>query len=424
MSWTDEEIDKLAREGAANSSVEYKNEYWTEFEAMLPAAGKKDFLWIFTAILFVGLIGTSIVFNGIEKQNNGIHSDNNGTTNTVEQKASTARNVEMIKETETVESNALLNQEQVISHTNSSKQSKANNNYRTNNKVNKTSTPGSQKSASKKTNSFTTQEGIAPLSTGSTFHEELASSELKKNHFIESNTIAKEEEIVVSELALRDSHKFPYEASLMPGMEFSKQKMPARASFYINGFGGLSQSLVTPSDAISTSFGLGLGAQIQKGKFTITTGINGVWSNHKDLTLSRTAKVYGFGSSEYNYQFKFKEIYLLEAELTAGYKMGRHLINVGVRPSFIIGTKVGVVESVNDEKTIDRNEYGYVDGLNRFGVKPTLGYSFDITPSFKIGLNFGVEMLSKIEDGYLEGTNNRFPIDGQLYLRKSIRFKK
>ena len=65
MSWTDEEIDKLAREGAANSSVEYKAEYWTEFAAMLPVSGKKDFLWFFTAFLFVGLLGTSFVFNGL-----------------------------------------------------------------------------------------------------------------------------------------------------------------------------------------------------------------------------------------------------------------------------------------------------------------------------------------------------------------------
>ena len=61
MSWTDEEIDKLANESAANSSIEYKNEYWTEFEAMLPVTGKKDFLWFFTAFLFVGLLGTSFV---------------------------------------------------------------------------------------------------------------------------------------------------------------------------------------------------------------------------------------------------------------------------------------------------------------------------------------------------------------------------
>ena len=104
--------------------------------------------------------------------------------------------------------------------------------------------------------------------------------------------------------------------------------------------------------------------------------------------------------------------------------MGKHLINVGVRPSFVIGTKVAVVQSVNDEKTIDGNEYGYVDGLNRFGIKPTLGYSFEVTPSLKIGLNLGVELMSKIQEGYLVGSNNRFPIDGQLYLRKSIRFKK
>ena len=200
--------------------------------------------------------------------------------------------------------------------------------------------------------------------------------------------------------------------------------MPISISMYVNAFGGLSQSLVTPSSAITTSFGLGLGAQFQKGRFTFTTGVNGVWSNHKDLILSRSAKVYGFGSSEYNYQFKYKQIYSLEAELTVGYKMGRHWINAGVRPSIVIGTKVGISETINDQNSIDRNEYGYVDGLKRFGIKPMLGYSFDITPSIKLGVNVGVEIMKKIDNGYLEGESNRFPVDGQIYLRKSINFKR
>ena len=88
MSWTDEEIDKLAREGAANSSVEYKNEYWTEFEAMLPASGKRDILWFFTAFLFVGLLGTSFVLNGL--RNDTVHQ----TAQTAEKKIESIQKIE------------------------------------------------------------------------------------------------------------------------------------------------------------------------------------------------------------------------------------------------------------------------------------------------------------------------------------------
>lgn len=415
MSWTDEEIDKLARESATNSSVEYKNEYWTEFEQLLPASGKKDFLWFFTAFLFVGIMGTSFVFNEFSTPKNTVVANENGTKNNVVQGIDKSKN-ETTNSTSTTE-----NQTNETEKINSSP---------TNNSVNKavsekqlrpkvTRSVASKSLKERKINPSTTAKKDENF-VGKT--PELPKDIATSNETDYSTT--QNEESFLSALPLRTLDEFTTNTSLLPGMEWSKQKMPARAAFYVNALGGISQSLITPSSAISTSFGLGLGAQIQKGRFTFTTGVNGVWSNHNDLNLSRSAKVYSFGSKEYNYELKYTQIYSLEAELTAGYKMGRHLINVGVRPSFVVGTKVGLVETVNDEKTIDRNEYGYIDGLYRFGIKPTVGYSFDITNSLKIGVNVGVEMMPKIRDGYLTGKSNKFPIDGQLYLRKSIRFKR
>ncbi len=420
MSWTDEEIDKLAREGAANSSVEYKNEYWTEFEAMLPASGKKDVLWFFTAFLFVGLLGTSFVMNGLR---------NDAEIQTAQNSVQNSESIQKIENAEseasfsTISTTESVNPSSTESESKDNAQLKSESETRVNKSIKKSAqTPINSSSSHQKDGEE--QPKDSQILITDIQKDKLESSALQAD--IKSNTDKNsiELETAVSSLSLRGLNEFQTNPTLMTSMDFSKQKMPARASFYVSGFGGLSQSLITPSKDISTSFGIGIGAQIQKGKFSFTTGLNGVWSNHKDLNLSRSTKVYGFGSNEYNYQFKYKQVYLVEAELSAGYKMGKHLINLGVRPSFIIGTKVAVAETVNNEKKIERNEYGYVDGLNRFGIKPTLGYSFDVTPSFKIGLNVGVELMSKIQEGYLVGSNNRFPIDGQLYLRKSIRFKK
>lgn len=422
MSWTDEEIDKLARESAANSSVEFKPEYWTEFEKMLPASGKKDFLWIFTAFLFVGLMGTTLVFNGLESN---IAPQNATNASPSRQLAQNESELSAVNETDNQvdsESDSLHEMEGEATVEKANENISLNNSNRSGQNQRLNAGPSVTKKSGMTPE--TIQMGMQPdlLINTNEISSEPINNEQKSEYV--ASTKSETTELPISNLPLLGFGEFSVNTSLLPGMEFSKQKMPASASFYVNGFGGLSQSLITPSRDISTSFGLGLGAQIQKGKFTFTTGVNGVWSNHKDLNLSRSTKVYGFGSNEYNYQFKYKQIYSLEAELTAGYRMGRHLINVGVRPSFIIGTKVAVVESINDKKTIDRNEYGYVDGLYRFGIKPTLGYSFDITSTLKIGVNLGVEMMPKIRDGYLVGSSSKYPVDGQLYLRKAIRFKK
>jgi hypothetical protein len=435
MSWTDEEIDKLAREHAANSSVEYKNEYWTEFAEMLPVSGKRDFLWFFTAFLFVGLLGTSFVFNGLLR-NTSVQAANE--TRTLNETRVTDKVTQTVEKTEYELNEADVIASEINEVMDNNPNATSENSIGIKNVSNTELTNGV---AQRKLNSSIKQVKKAPLNNKQfkpSSNIESDDPESKTNQMLGSlehdnqnpigkstkNTADENQVTPVSVLPFRSLNEFTTSASLMPSIERNKQKLSAMATLYIGAFGGISQSLITPSSAVSNSFGLGIGAQIQKGRFTFTTGVNGVWSNHKDLNLSRSSKVYGFGSNEYNYQFKYKQIYSLEAEITAGYKLGRHLINVGVRPSFFVGSKVGVIETIDDKKTIDRNQYGYMDGLYRFGIKPTIGYSFDITPSFKIGVNIGVEMMPKIKEGFLVGNNNRYPIDGQLYLRKSIRFKR
>src|SRR5690606_13629970 len=182
--------------------------------------------------------------------------------------------------------------------------------------------------------------------------------------------------------------------------------------------------LITTSDKLSNSFGIGVGTQVQKGRLLLTAGVNGVWSNHQDLVLNRRSKVYSFSSSEYSYDFDYKEIYYLEAEISVGYKLGKHTVNIGARPSYVMGKKVGISSSVNEQLGERKTYYGNMDGINRFGVKPFLGYAFDLSPSLKLGMNLGVQLMPMVQEGYLVGSNNAFPIDGQLYIRKSLRFKR
>lgn len=435
MSWTDEEIDKLAQESAANSSFEYKNEYWTEFEAMLSKKRKGDsIIWFFSAFLFVGLIGTSLIFNETFKNSTTLSKVNQNNVTSITLAKTTNENSSNQKS----ENNNFESQQN--QKNNGAIQAKSN--VASSKNVNNTIDKKYYSKTASQTNKITIDPSILAVALGSTFEREVE-NETKQEEFSKdlkpinnldeqdlNDEIAPEYEVenedFVSKLpllALKTQETTSPEIMPMASLH-NERELPAKASFYVIALGGVSQSLITPSNNISNSFGLGLGAQIQKGRFTFTTGLNGIWSNHKDLKLTRSAKVYGFGSNQYNYEFNYRQIYTLEAELTAGYKFGRHLINVGVRPSYIVGTKVGITESIDEKSNIERNEYGHVNGLNRFGIKPMLGYSFDITNSLKVGLNVGVEMMPKIQEGFLVGSNNRFPIDGQIYLRHSLKFRR
>ena len=411
MSWTDEEIDKFAQEAAGSSSFEYKDEYWKEMEAMLPSvSGKKDFLWFFTAVVFVGLIGISAFHNPLTELN-----------------------------TTTIKSQ--VNTKEIYNQTEQSPESKAEKHVSANNdlkdkqeeEVSAYSPQQQNKSVTSSTNQHTkavaAQSGLSnnpivkDVDRSSSFKNNVAVSPLKQG-MSETARVEQLGQGAINQLPILGLSTQVWYPELASSQLHSERNFPVKATLYLGGFAGLSQSLVTPSDKLSSSFGIGAGTQIQKGKLLLTAGINGIWSNHQDLVLNRRAKVYSFGSSEYNYDFDYKEIYSLEAEISVGYKLGKHTVNIGARPSYVVGTKVGISSSVNEQQGERKTYYGNMDGINRFGVKPFVGYAFDLSPSLKLGMNLGVQLMPMVQEGYLVGSNNALPIDGQLYIRKSLRFKR
>ena len=206
----------------------------------------------------------------------------------------------------------------------------------------------------------------------------------------------------------------------------------AFAVAYIQGTGGLSQSLVIPSDQISNSFGVGIGMEVHKANLTFNFGVNALVENHDDLVLNRTAKVYGFGSDVYQFKIDYKQMYTLEAMIGVGYNLGRHRIDLGVRPSFVMSSRVHIEEvgssttefAFDNDYNESRDLFGFMDGLHRFGVKPTIGYVFIVSPSISLGGNIGVELMPSINEGFINGVNNTLPIDGQIYIRKILTFRK
>jgi len=201
---------------------------------------------------------------------------------------------------------------------------------------------------------------------------------------------------------------------------------------YIQGVFGVSQSLITPSDNYAYSYGLGFGVSMHKRNFTYSGGANVIVENFKDMHLSRTAKVYGFGSDLYRYDLHYKQLYTAELDFNVGYNLNRHRFNLGVRPSFTFGSLVDIAESSVSsqngqmvENTMKRaREYGFMEGIQRWGIRPTFGYAYTFRGNLTLGVNFGMELLPSINEEFINGANNNLPLDGQLYLRKNLTFKK
>jgi hypothetical protein len=194
-----------------------------------------------------------------------------------------------------------------------------------------------------------------------------------------------------------------------------------KTSFYLEATGGVSQSLITPSANFSNSYGGGFGLETHFGQFSLNTGLNFNVSNHQDLELTRSWKIYSFGSTSGMDSYDYKNVYAIEMPISLGYNFGKHRLTLGVRPSVVIGAKIDHQTFENENLTRSERLYGLAGGLQRFGIKPMIGYSFHIQQKWTIGLNVGVQLLQAVNEEYINGFNNPYPIDGQIYLRRTLR---
>jgi hypothetical protein len=409
MSWTDEEIDKVFNEAAGKQVFDYKAEYWKEMEAMLPKEKSKDFLWFFTSILFVGMIGFMPFLNSNKSLNTTAKLSSDLATN------NTSPKVETVSSKEAQNSNQFTGNESQIDELNKEAV--------TSNAIEKNATENGAENKltlnkNKVSNNSLFGQSELPLPNGV---EDINQNEAKES------LVGNEHFDINGELETLTVETILTESSLQ-ARDFSFSNL-VRTSFYIQGIAGLSQSLITPSDNISNNYGIGLGVEFNKPRISFILGMNTLVSNHKDLELNRVAKVYGFGSETFNYNIDYKSIYNIEGVIDLAYNIRKHQLRLGLRPSYSFSSKVRFskmqLDVVNSFKNEERSDiYGFMEGINRIGLKPTIGYSFRLNNGMAFGVNSGIQLMKLVNEDFINGVNNKLPIDCQVYLRKSIQIRK
>jgi len=415
---TDAEVDALYREEAAQLSFEYKPNYWEEMAAMLRQRRRRpDFIWfgfsgIFAVLIAVmlftdqsplGSLNISAEIDSVvaETFSGTLASESNDKTT-----AQTATNPINVDEQS-------VNNDKQVKSTNVDPQTGMNANG-----LPKTVWDRSLPSLNEETNAQNKRVDNEAVVANNSIRAE--------QHFVPGNLEPLAVTAIsghVAETLTASFHEIPklpkYRGGMISGM-------------YIQGIGGVSQSSITPSDAISNSFGVGLGWQANKGNWTFNVGSNVLVENFSDLNLTRSAKVYGFGADFFQFDLFYKRLYTAELELFAGYNIGRHQVRIGVRPSYTFSSLVDVSEksmSNMQGEMIESNEqrtsvYGFMEGIQQWGVKPSIGYAYNFPADWTLGVNIGTELLPSINEEFISGVNNTLPLDGQLYIRKTLNFRK
>ncbi len=444
---TDNEVDAMYRAEASNLSFVYQPSYWEEMAAMLRRRRRRpEFLWFgLSSVFATALIALLFLeqsplqmtwdtpeyaFEGlspeaVQNQNRSIaanNSVNNGTNDAVNYGIDSPQGQWV---NGTTPSTPVANNGNIAVNNNS----KANTGRDNTNPV--PVTPISNQSMTRMnrimpqlivTASYTP---AASISVGTRSIKEMKALASLNPRALESSEMAAENTLAETNY---------------PGLLNYKGGIESR--LYVQGVTGVSQSLLANSDAISTSYGLGLGWQIEKRNWTFNLGSNLLINNYSDIQITGEAvRHQNFSGGTIRRDFDFGQVMTAELDFSVGYSLGRHQFRLGIRPSYDIQSFVKeyeIMTTLSEDLEIDetvstsQGRNTEMDEFQRWGLKPTFGYAYRFASDWTLGFSVSAEVLpsisltSKYETvDYQEviGANRTLPIDGQLYIRKTLNFR-
>ena len=429
MSWTDEEIDKIFGEAADKQVFEYRSEYWNDIEKQLPIQkqSKRAYWWWTANIFFLGFLGF-LAFEASKETNVVIKNDTISETNPIS-RASSENSLLANKNNTSQRTKFELDENQVIRKTTNltndgntdllknenftrvapvkSELDKVD--FNQNRKVELETIPENQ---------IVDSEPEAPIlvvqetSKNSSEIVELKAElqeELIENNPLELHTKA----VLISEnVSNLEPIMFPYE----------KEKL---RKIYVEVFGGVGQSYIkneTNENVVNASIGGVVGLSFPVKRFNISAGLGLQGTKFDQLNILERTKIYGLGSEILENSYEFSSIYSLTIPLSATYTIGRHSMSLGITSNINLMTELKHRQTLDGDFKSYNVGYSDVSFFNRFGLLPSLGYSFHINEKTQIGVRMNIQLLQQIQSKRFIGSPLNFPIDGQIYLKRTLDF--
>ena len=410
MTWKDEDIDKLFQEASKVKTFEFKEEYWEEMESMLPKKKKRKFpfIWIFSSIVITSSIAAVLLMNTDGPvQTSQSDRTSNGQTNDATS-ASTLNNSEN-KSPVNQTTDQVPNQSVPVP---ASETAKVNNTKTVNTTIDE-----HQNSTSK--------NFIHTLNTSNNNNSTIAKAELNIPTVTTPNPIVQlTQDQKIGRITLLSIPENTYEHTLQQSALKGVSPLYKWSMFFDFSTAMGQGAMITSSGSnFYTGFGVGTGINYSNGMWSLNLGINATLTSSRNLMVSDRQKIHGFGADIFNNNVTYKQLYQMEFPLLAGVKKNNQAFQFGLVPTIYIGAKI-LKESTNNNQTIlSTSEYGYYAGTANFGLKPTIGYLYKLTPSIQIGGNIQMQLVNQTVQNYFNGSQRQLPLNGQLFIRKSLVIK-
>jgi hypothetical protein len=199
---------------------------------------------------------------------------------------------------------------------------------------------------------------------------------------------------------------------------FSKRKSH---SMFLQIVAGLTESHMQTSEGNwMPTINIGAGYQYSPQGLGFSAGLNLNNSFSDNLEINRKSKVYNFGSTNYEQNFIYKQIYTLELPVSVDFRKNRQTFSLGIAPTFIAGSLMRFSQLENGNLSQDEYYIGQKVGLNHFGLKPSLAYQLELAKGWNVGIQLSTQLMNQVDDSQFIGTNRNNPLSGQITIRKTI----
>jgi hypothetical protein len=388
MNWTEEDIDQLFRDSANQLNVPFQESYWTEMEALLPQTKKKKGLgWIFGGtIVCFALISTFFFPEAAAKSGNAANETANKQTKSIVQ-------VHAVSPKPTLQSKAIeiaLNEDAVTKNVNQTKQT-------SNRMLAKTENMGSSDA------SYHVQDVMQSLQSPIEFPLQ----------------IEEQSAYTVDRLQLLS---LPKQTIALATSNFKSLNLKRKANIlYVQIGAGLAESFMQTNESNRMPIiNLGAGYQYSPEGFGFSAGLNLNTALSNNLEINRKSKVYNFGSTNYEQNFKYKQIYTLELPISIDFRKNKQTFSVGFAPTFIASSLMRFSQLEDGNVSHDEYFIGQKVGLNHFGFKPSVGYQLEFVRGWNVGMQLSTQLIQQVDDSQFIGTVRNNPLSGQITIRKTI----
>lgn len=440
MGWTDEEIDEIAREASHHATPEFKQEYWSEMEALLNAeksSKKGGFWWFFGASSLVLALGVSIYFFTTSKAG-VVKSD-------AEQMLSGKLEFETKTTQEEKNTNNIENNE-IVSEEKQKTSAPTLQNFSINPQLTKTSVEVDGNQLIEEVNQGRLK--LADNNKGLQNNDELntvlihfVDSGEQKNNLQQQNTREQSTDLDLknNQQSNRDSVTMTNESNYSETLSvadksqnveiqtFSEDVLLKRKyGFYIGLNAGAGASYLQNSKDLLIQWGGKIGYDYTFfDKLRLGVGLGFRQQIMKDLVLERNRTYYSLGLINVSQSIQYDRLHFVDLNIHAHYLFRKLAIGIQLTPSYLIGARANLTQIENElgkmesnGLTMEETLFVKTNNLNSFGFDAAISLQYQFKYKMLLDLSISSRLNQLLMNNGFVGNGNAFPLRLELGIIK------